>query len=100
MCTLNALYIVWLNLKWVYIHNDRADEKSIKHTHIWSAILVGTLHRRNGFYTVQTVFSLSLSLYIYCIYIKHLIVLMIEEAKNKYMYIYNMYVSKMISLND
>ncbi len=27
------------------------------HTHVWSAILVGNLHRRNGFYTVQTVFS-------------------------------------------
>uniref|UniRef100_A0A673LFN0 G-protein coupled receptors family 1 profile domain-containing protein n=1 Tax=Sinocyclocheilus rhinocerous TaxID=307959 RepID=A0A673LFN0_9TELE len=24
------------------------------HTHVWSAILVGTLHRRNGFSTVQT----------------------------------------------
>ncbi len=31
------------------------------HTHtVWSAILVGTLHRRNGFYTVQTVFSIAL----------------------------------------
>ncbi len=33
------------------------------HTHVWwSAILVGTLHRRNGFYTVQTVFSIALHL--------------------------------------
>ncbi len=33
------------------------------HTHtVWSAILVGTPHRRNGFYTVQTVFSITLRL--------------------------------------
>ncbi len=32
------------------------------HTHVWSAILVGTLHRRNGFYTAQTVFSIALHL--------------------------------------
>ncbi len=30
------------------------------HTHDWSAILVGTLHRCNVFYTVQTVFSIAL----------------------------------------
>ncbi len=38
---------------------------TLTHTHkerVWSAILVGTLHRRNGFYTVQTVFSIALHL--------------------------------------
>ncbi len=29
------------------------------HTH-WFPFFVGTLHRRNGFYTVQTVFSIAL----------------------------------------
>ncbi len=30
------------------------------HTHTYILWIVGTLHRRNGFYTVQTVFSIAL----------------------------------------
>ncbi len=37
--------------------STRAD---LTHTHDWSAFLVGTLHRCNVFYTVQTVFSIAL----------------------------------------
>uniref|UniRef100_A0A673NF02 Glutamate receptor n=1 Tax=Sinocyclocheilus rhinocerous TaxID=307959 RepID=A0A673NF02_9TELE len=34
-------------------------EVTCTHTHVWLAILVGTLHRRNGFSTVQTVYSIE-----------------------------------------
>ncbi len=44
-------------LIWIYF-----DKVKMTHTHVWSAILVGTLHRRNGFYSVQTVFSIALHL--------------------------------------
>jgi len=30
------------------------------HTQVWFTIFVGTLHRRNDFYSVQTVYSISL----------------------------------------
>jgi len=30
------------------------------HTHVWFTIFVGTPHRRDGFYTVQTVYFIPL----------------------------------------
>ncbi len=43
-----------------HTHTHTARARTHTHTHVWFAILVGTIHRRNGFYTVQTVFSIAL----------------------------------------
>ncbi len=57
--------LVWVGQTWAVMLTGSSvqTESPHTHTHIGFPCLLGTLHRRNGFHTVQTVFSIALQAY-------------------------------------